>query len=169
MLTATVSTRGVPTRTRGVAGLGNRNYRCVTEIRRKHQHQSRNDPEGEKRIERRQDATQVARRPVRKLPRNRTGGETAKRRDRPRPGRNLQPRAALRTHDIVRARRRFRRGNFRFAMWTHANSHRSPPNANAYNNRISAPMKRGDKSPERFASASGESPCSRSATVNENE
>jgi hypothetical protein len=130
-----MAARPVPRRTGSMGGLWSRNRGSIAQICREHQYQRRNDPEREKRVQRWQDATQFARRADRKPPRDRAGGETCQGRDRARPGRNLQPRAALRTIDIVRARRRFRRRNFRLAMRTHANSHCSPPNANAYNNR----------------------------------
>lgn len=144
-----MAARAVPRRTRSMGGFWGRNRGSIAEICRKHHHHRRNDAEREKRVQRRQDATQVARRADGKPPRDHASGETRQCRDRARPGRDLQSCAALRTLDIVRACRRFRRRNFRLAMRTHANSHRSPPDANAYNNRIGAPMKRGDERRDR--------------------
>jgi hypothetical protein len=139
-----MAARAMPCRTGCMHRLGNWNQGSIAQIRREHQHQRRNDAKREKRVQRRQDAAQVARRTDRKPPGNRARGQSGQGRDRARTGRDLQPRAALRALDIVRARRRFRRGNFRLAMRTHANGHVSPPNENAYNNRNRVPRKRKD-------------------------
>lgn len=144
VMPSTVSAPAMPRRTGGVGRLRSRRRGGIAQIGGKEQHQRRNDPESEKRIECRQDSSQVARRPGRKPPGDGAGSETSQRRNGARPRRNLQPRAALRTQNVVRTRRRLRRGNFRLAMRANANSHVSPPFANAYNNRISASMKRGE-------------------------
>jgi hypothetical protein len=145
MVRRTVSAGAVPRWAGRMSRLRGRNRGSVAQIGRKHQHQRRNDAEGEKCIQRWQDAAEVAGRPAGKPPHDRACRQPADARNGARSGRDFQPRAAFRTNDVVRARRRFRRGNFRLAMRTHANSHGSPPDANAYNNRIRAPMKREDK------------------------
>ena len=141
---ASMATRAVPRRTGSMGCLGDRSGRSIAQIGSKHKHQRRNDAERKKRVQRWQDAPQVAWRAHRKPPRDRAGGKTRQGRNGARAGGNLQPRAALRTHNIVRTRRCFRRGDLRLAMRTNANGHGSPPGANAYNNRNRARMKRGD-------------------------
>ena len=145
MVRRTVSAGAVPRRAGRMSRLRDRNRGSIAQIGCKHQYQRRNDAEGEKCIQSWQDTAEVACRPARKPPHDRASRQSADARNDPRSGRDFQPRAALRTNNVVRARRRFWRGNFRLAMRTHANSHGSPPDANAYNNRNCAPMKREDK------------------------
>ncbi len=142
----------------GVSRLGDRKRRGIAQISREHQHQRGDDAEREKCVQRRQDAAQVGRRTARKPPGDRAGCKPAKSRNGARPGSDLEARPALRTDDVVGVRRCIRRGNFCLAMRTDANSHGSPPNANAYNNRTGGPMKRGDKRREQNAAALEESP-----------
>jgi len=161
MMPATNAAGAVARRTGIMGRLGNRTRGGIAQIGREYQHQRRNDAEREKCVQRRLDAAQVARRTTRKLPGDGAGRKPAEGRNRARPGSDLEPRPTLRTLDVVRVRRRFRRGNFRLAMRTNSNGQGSPPNANAYNNRIGGPMKRGDKRRKRMAAARLQSPRGR--------
>jgi hypothetical protein len=127
VMPSVVAASAMPRRTWSMGRLGNRKRGGIAQICREHQHQRRNEAEGEKGVQRRQDAAQVARRTNRKPPHDRASGEPGQGGNRARAWGDLKPRPALGTLDIVRARRRFRRGNFRLAMRTHANSHGSPP------------------------------------------
>jgi hypothetical protein len=142
MMPAVVAARAMACRRWGVSWLGGGSRGGIAQIGCQHQRQRRNDAEGEKCIQRRQDAAQVARRAAGEPPGNRAGRKAAEGGNRARTGSDFEVSPALRTHDVVRVRRRFRRGNFRLAMRTYANRHGSPPSANAYNNRKRAPMKR---------------------------
>ena len=109
MMPATMIPRAVSRRTGSMGRLGNRNQGGIAQICREHQHQRRNDAEREKGVQRRQGAAQVGRRTGGKSPGDRSGDKTGQGGNVARSGRDLKPRPALRTHDIVRARRRFRR------------------------------------------------------------
>ena len=82
----------------------NRNGRRVPQIRREHQNERRDDAEGKKRVQRRQNPAQVSARMDRQPPRNSPGSKAAKSRDRPRIRRNLKARAALGTLEAKRVR-----------------------------------------------------------------
>jgi hypothetical protein len=77
--------------------LCNRNDRRIPQIRREHQNERRDDPKRKKSVQRRQNPAQVAARIDRQPPRNGSGGQAAKSRDRPRLRRNLQARFTLGT------------------------------------------------------------------------
>jgi hypothetical protein len=142
VMPAAGAARAMACRSWGVSWLGNGSRGSIAQICRQHQYQRRNDAEGEKCVQRGQDSAEIAHGPARKPPGDRASRKPAERGNRARPGSDFKPRPALRTCDVVRTRRSFRRGNFRLAMRTDANSHSSPPGASAYNNRKRAPMKR---------------------------
>jgi hypothetical protein len=110
-----------------VGGLGNRYGRGVAQRRCEHQSQRRHDPKGQKCVQRRQDAAQIARHPRRELPNDGGSRKPAQGRDCPSAGRDFKARSAAGTINAIRKRDSFGGGYFSFAVRTHSCSHGTPP------------------------------------------